>query len=137
MQRRLSLKEHALRLIRGMDLRKEIEIYVTKHAIKAGAIVSCAGCVSEINIRTADGVSEYHEQKDYEIVSLQGTVSMNGCHIHIALSDQSLRTIGGHLKYGCIVNTTAEIVLLELESFTFSREMDEATGYPELMISSQ
>ena len=131
------MKEHAIRLVRGMDLRKEIENYVIKNDIKAGAIVACAGCVSEVNIRIADGISEKKEKRDYEIVSLQGTVSVNGCHIHIVLSDQSLRTIGGHLKHGCIINTTAEIVILELESFIFSREMDNETGYPELKISKK
>lgn len=130
------MKEHALRLTRGMDLKQGIEAYVAQHAIQAGAIISCAGCVSEVCIRVADGVSEYCEQKAYEIVSLQGTVSVNGCHIHIALSDQLLHTIGGHLKPGCIVNTTAEIVILELDSLIFTREMDEMTGYQELQIHS-
>ncbi len=128
------MKEHALRLTRGMDLKLGIEAYVKQHGIQAGALVSCAGCVSEVCLRTADGISEYKEQKDYEIVSLQGTVSVNGCHLHVALSDQSLRTIGGHLKPGCIVNTTAEIIILELDSFVFRREMDGKTGYPELQI---
>ena len=40
----------------------------------------------------------------------------------------------GHLRPGCLVNTTAEIVLAELPDTVFTRERDEATGYEELAI---
>lgn len=33
------------------------------------------------------------------------------------------------------MNTTAEIVLLELGNYTFKREIDNKTGYKELVIS--
>lgn len=33
----------------------------------------------------------------YEIVSLVGTIAVNGPHIHISLSDGTGTTIGGHL----------------------------------------
>jgi hypothetical protein len=46
-----------------------------------------------------------------------------------------LSTIGGHLVEGCLVNTTAEIVILELNNFEFSSKFDEKTGYDELLIN--
>ena len=64
-----------------------------------------------------------------------GTLSLDGCHIHISVSDESLQTYGGHLMPGCLVNTTAEIVILELGSYTFKRVEDDETGYKELMIN--
>ena len=36
---------------------------------------------------------------------------------------------------GCLVNTTAEIVIVELENYCFSREMDKSAGYRELVIN--
>jgi uncharacterized protein len=33
----------------------------------------------------------------FEIVSLVGTIAINGPHIHIALSDGNGTTLGGHL----------------------------------------
>ena len=45
------------------------------------------------------------------------------------------KTIGGHLSDGCIINTTAEIILNELEENTFTREYDESTGYKEIVMS--
>ena len=70
----------------------------------------------------------------FEIVSITGTLSEDGVHIHISVSDELGNTIGGHLKDGCIVNTTAEIVLNIFDNINFRREYDEKTGYGELVI---
>ena len=74
------------------------------------------------------------EHKDYEIVSLMGTISKDDVHLHISLSDENGVTIGGHLKDGTIINSTCEIVILELPNYEFTREFDEHTGYNELVI---
>lgn len=73
-------------------------------------------------------------EEDMEIVSLTGTVSLHGSHLHISLSRRDLSVLGGHLMPGCLVNTTAEIILLELPGLSFTREFDEETGYDELSI---
>jgi hypothetical protein len=39
---------------------------------------------------------------------------------------------GGHLKDGCIVAFTAEIVIGILDDITFRRVPDDATGFDEL-----
>ena len=44
--------------------------------------------------------------------------------------------LGGHLLDGCIVQTTAEIVLAILPEVSFSRRHDTATGYAELVITT-
>lgn len=128
------MKIHALRLTYGMDLRKSIEDYQKKHHIQAGCIVTCVGCVYEVGLRVADGVTIIHQEGHYEIVSLTGTLSPQGVHLHLSLSDEKMNTIGGHLTYGTLVNTTAEIVLMEIDEYEFSREFDESTGYDELTI---
>lgn len=56
----------------------------------------------------------------------------NRVALHLARRDLSV--FGGHLRPGCLVNTTAEIVLAELPDTVFTRERDEATGYEELAI---
>lgn len=129
------MKEHVFRLTRGNDLKLSIEKYCEDNKIQAGAILSCVGCLSEAVIRNASGVKCIKIDKDIEIVSITGTVSQNGCHIHISVSDEELKTYGGHLKDGCIVNTTAEVVIIELGNYKFDRTMDENTGYKELTIS--
>ena len=126
---------HAFRLTKGQDLKKELEKYVENKKIKAGVIVSCIGCLYEAVIRNANGKDCIRINKDLEIVSVTGTFSIDGCHIHIAVSDENLKTYGGHLKEGCLVNTTAEVVIFELEEYEFRREMDNNTGYKEIVIN--
>lgn len=128
------LKTHAFRLTHGMDLKKEIEKYCKAQNIIAGSVLSGVGCVYRACIRNAGGIETIEVNKDLEIVSLMGTISKDGLHLHISLSDENLKTIGGHLKAGCLVNTTAEIILVELEEYEFTRKMDETTGYKELNV---
>ena len=128
------VKAHAFRLIKGQDLKCELENYIKEKDIKAGVIASCVGCLSKAVIRNASGKDCIVINKDVEIVSMTGTFSLDGCHLHISVSDEELTTYGGHLKDGCIVNTTAEVVILELKNYAFNREMDDTTGYKELVI---
>ena len=55
-------------------------------------------------------------------------------HLHLSISDAECRVVGGHLLQGCIVRTTAEIVLAELEGAAFERPHDPLTGFAELSI---
>ncbi len=122
------------RLKRGDDLRGSIMDFCDANDITSGAIVSAVGCVSEVRIRKADGVNEYFEVKDYEIVSLSGTISEDGPHLHISLSDSNLKTIGGHLMLGTKVNTTCELVIMKFNKYRLTRAFDEETGYDELEV---
>ncbi|MBR2808724.1 MAG: DNA-binding protein [Erysipelotrichaceae bacterium] len=130
---------HAFRLTRGQDLRKEIERYCEDHKIEAAVVLSSVGCLSRLKVRLAGGTEYKEYEQDFEIISVNGTLSKDGPHLHISVSglkdDKGNElVIGGHLSEGCIVNTTAEIVLMELEDYSFSREYDKATGYKELVI---
>ncbi len=73
--------------------------------------------------------------KKFEIVSLIGTLSDKKCHLHISLSDGDGKVIGGHLKKGCTIYTTAEIVIGELPGLEFTREPDKSTGFVELIVN--
>jgi predicted DNA-binding protein with PD1-like motif len=57
-----------------------------------------------------------------------GTVSVNGSHLHISISDSTGKTIGGHLMEGCKIYTTAEIVILTCNEFIFKRKMEQSPG---------
>ena len=124
---------NCFRLTKGMDLKKEIEEYTINNKV-SGVILCSVGCLSKLVIRLADGKSIWEKEGMFEIVSVTGTLSEDGVHIHISVSDENGITIGGHLKDGCIVNTTAEVVLKTFEDIKFKREYDETTGYNELVI---
>lgn len=131
------MKEHALRLVYGCDLKAEIESYCVQNQIDTCGIITCVGCVNQLRLRLADGKSVRQWNKQFEIVSLVGTVSNGKSHIHFSGSDIEGRCIGGHLLEGTLVNTTAEIILAELETISFVREFDETTGYDELVIRAR
>lgn len=129
------MKVYAVRLTEGMDLKVEIEKIAVAEQIQAGVILSSVGCISKARFRVADGISIREIKKNLEILSLNGTISPKGVHIHISCSDSDGISFGGHLVEGNIVNTTCELVIGILESYKFDRKMDRHTGYEELTLS--
>ena len=124
---------HCIRLKRGEDLMESIRRVCAEKNIRAGVVLSGVGCILKGRIRDASGANIREIPEHCEIVSLNGTVSVERCHIHIALSKEDLSTIGGHLCPGCIVNTTCELVLMELPCIAYGVEEDPETGYDELI----
>ena len=127
------LRCHSLRLRRGADLMGSIKALCREKHIAAGVVLSAVGCISEGRVRDASGVTVRQITEHCEIVSLNGTVSRERCHLHIALSKEDLSTIGGHLCEGCIVNTTCELVIAEIPGTVIEKEFDDETGYDELV----
>ena len=130
------MKTHVFRLRRGSDLLKALQEYARTRRIAAGTVVSGVGCVTRARVRDASGVTVRELNEPLELVSLMGTLSTARTHLHIALAREDLTVLGGHLMEGCIVNTTAEVVLLELDGVRFGAEWDGETGYDELAIVS-
>lgn len=125
---------HALRLHPGDDLRASLVAWREEHDVAAAAIVSCAGSLTTASLRFADQPEAVALPGPWEIVSLSGTLSPDGPHLHLAVSDSAGRTVGGHLGAGSRVYTTAEIVIAELPDLSFHRVTDPATTWPELQI---
>lgn len=126
---------HAFRLLPGQDLKKSIDSFVTSKHIQAGWIATCVGSLTEYNIRFANQEKGYGDKGHFEIVSLVGTLSVNGSHIHLSISDSTGKTMGGHLLEGCKIYTTAEIVIGESGEHIFSREKDGSTPWNELKVT--
>ena len=124
---------YCFRLTKGMDLKREIEEY-SIHNKLSGVILSAVGCLEQVTIRLADGHTVITKKGMFEIVSTTGTLSEDGVHIHISVADQYGNVIGGHLKDGCIVSLTAEVVLDLFDDVKFKREFDDSTGYEELVV---
>ncbi len=125
------------RLRRGDDLLGSIEKIAKEEHLRLAVVLSGVGCISRGRVRDASGVTLRSIDEPCEIVSLNGTVSDKRCHLHIALSREDLSTVGGHLVEGCIVNTTCELVLLELEGWDCSVEQDDETGYDEIVFERE
>ena len=128
---------HAFRLKPGQDLKQSIDSFVKAKNIQAGWIATCVGSLTEYNIRFANQEKGYSDKGHFEIVSLVGTLSVNGSHVHLSISDSTGKTIGGHLLEGCKVYTTAEIVISEAADLIFTREKDGSTPWEELQIKKK
>jgi len=128
---------HAFRLKPGQDLKKEIDAFVQKEKIEAGWIMTCVGSLTQWNIRFANQPEGAKDTGHFEIVSLVGTVSTNGSHLHLSISDSTGKTIGGHLLDENIIYTTAEIVIGEGKQLIFTREKDGSTPWEELQVKKK
>jgi len=127
-------RHHVVRLHPGDDLRGSIENTLAACKIDAGWIISCVGSLRRYCLRFANEQAPATRNGYFEIISLAGTVSRNGSHLHIAVADNTGATIGGHLLHGCTIYTTAEIVLAQSGTYVFKREPDPDSGFKELWI---
>jgi hypothetical protein len=127
----------AMRLTPGADLRRSLRAECSHRHVDAACIISCVGSLRQAMIRFADQPEGTLIAQKLEIISLSGTLSQQGAHLHIAVSDNLGQIRGGHLMAGALVYTTAEIVVGVIPDLIFDRQIDLVTGFKELQISSQ
>lgn len=121
-----------IRLEPGADLRRSLE----EAATVAGAstfVVSGIGSLHGSTLRMAGEQAETQLSGPFEILCLSGTVSPDGAHLHMAISNSQGVVTGGHVCYGNAVRTTAEVLLVNLQEWVLGRELDEATGFKEMV----
>ena len=129
------MRPYTFRLRPGQDLFDSIEEFVGREKIEAGCVLSGVGSLTHATLRLANRESFNEYEGHFEIVSMTGTVSLHGSHLHISISDGDGVTIGGHLVSGCRVYTTAEIVLAAFDDVIYRRELFENdSGYEELAV---
>lgn len=122
-----------MRLPPGADLRKALEEAVAARSGPA-FLISGIGSLVEARLRLAGAGEPDTVAGDLEMLTLSGTVADNGSHLHMSVADPAGRVIGGHVAYGCIVRTTAEVLLVLLPGWSLTRELDPATGFRELVV---
>ncbi|WLI89313.1 DNA-binding protein [Massilia sp. R2A-15] len=121
-----------LRLLPGEDLRAALEAQMAGNA--AAFVLQGIGSLSVAQLRFAGADQATELRGDLEILTLAGSLAPDGAHLHMSVSDAQGRVIGGHVAAGCIVRTTAEVLLAVLPDHAFSREPDAISGFRELRI---
>lgn len=129
-----NLSIYALRLFPQDDLKTSLFRFTQENKLSAGFVITCVGSLIQAKLRLANAKMATHYEGEMEIVSLVGTLCSEGVHLHISLADKEGTTFGGHLMDGCIIHTTAEIVLGNAHRYKFSREHDSNTNYKELVV---
>jgi predicted DNA-binding protein with PD1-like motif len=123
-----------VRLLPGDDLRAALQAAVAARGFSAAFVLAGIGSLRPARVRLAGAESPLQLDGDLELLSLSGTIAANGVHLHLSVADADGRVIGGHAATGCIVRTTAEVLLALLPGWDFVREADVSTGWSELVV---
>jgi predicted DNA-binding protein with PD1-like motif len=133
-ENRPPLQPFPLRLLPGDDLRLALEGQVAALGLTAAFVLSGVGSLRPARIRLAGAASMLDIDADLELLTLSGTIGTSVSHLHLSVSDRDGRVFGGHVAYGCIVRSTAEVLLALLPGWDFSRAPDSGTGWSELVV---
>lgn len=127
-----------LRLTPGEDLCSALTAAFaqlqTEQNAQAACIISAVGSLSRAVLRYAAEPGGTVLAEALELITLSGTLSADGAHLHASVADARGAVRGGHVMPGCIVRTTAEIVLAPLPGWEFTRAQDAQTGFKELVV---
>jgi predicted DNA-binding protein with PD1-like motif len=126
-----------IRLSPGADLRRALEATLAERGLHAAFVVAGIGSLVCAKLRYASETDPVSLDGPLELLGLSGSLATEGAHLHMAVSDASGRVSGGHVSYGSIVRTTAEILVAVLPAWSFAREYDAASGFRELVIRRQ
>jgi len=119
-----------LRLNPGDDLRGALEATGL-----TGFVIAGIGSLAHAQLRMAGEPVATRIAGPLEILTLSGSLTPDGAHLHASVSDASGRVLGGHVCAGCEVRTTAELLIAPLPTGSLSRAFDARTGHAELRIA--
>lgn len=123
-----------LRLSPGVDPIESLLDACKENGWTAAFVVSGVGSLASARLRFAAQPEPSDIAGPLELVSLSGTLSLDGPHLHAAVADAQGNVFGGHLRPGSKVRTTAEILVTVLPDVVFRRRADPRTGYRELIV---
>lgn len=123
-----------LRLSPGVDPLESLLDACKENGWTAAFVVSGIGSLANACLRFAAQPEPAEIAGPLELVSLSGTLSLDGPHLHACVSDEQGNVFGGHLRPGSKVRTTAEILVTVLPDVVFRRRADPRTGHRELII---
>ncbi|MEN9211513.1 MAG: bifunctional UDP-N-acetylglucosamine diphosphorylase/glucosamine-1-phosphate N-acetyltransferase GlmU [Thermostichus sp. DG_1_6_bins_120] len=108
-----SLKIYPLRLSPGQDLWQELEHFAQQQPLQAGFVLNAIGSLSQATLRLAGQSADHLLDEDLEILALNGSLCPDGLRLYLSVADSQGRVWGGHLRPGCLIQSTAEIVLAD------------------------
>lgn len=126
-----------LRLQPGADLRRALEETISQHGSSAAFVLAGVGSLRQARLRLAGKDQPDTLDGNLEILTLAGTVSRDGAHLHASVADEHGKVTGGHVSYECVVRTTAEVLVVLLSGWSFTREVDPGTGFAELVVCGE
>src|SRR6202012_3890727 len=110
-EREPDMQAYPLRLSPRDDVRTAIEDALRERKLQAGFVIQGIGSLEVAALRFAGADTPTEIRGDLEILTLAGSVSPDGAHLHMSIADARGNVSGGHVARGCTVRTTAELLL--------------------------
>ena len=103
-----------LKLAPGSDLRLSLEELAQRDGI-SGFVLGVVGNLTKASFQCPGQAEPTVLEGDLEVISLNGTFSPEGVHLHLSLSDGACQVWGGHLEPGTIVQKGVDLLIGVLE----------------------
>ena len=104
-----------LKLLPGSDLRQSVE-RISREENASGFVLGVVGNLEKASFQCPGKSSPSLLEGNLEIITLNGTFSPEGVHLHLSLSDGDCQVWGGHLEPGTLINKEADILLAVIEN---------------------
>ncbi|MGB5240137.1 MAG: PPC domain-containing DNA-binding protein, partial [Prochlorococcaceae cyanobacterium] len=99
-----------LHLEPGSDLRRSLE-QLAQEQNASGFVLGVVGNLAQAAFQCPGKIAPTVLRGELEIITLQGTLSPEGVHLHLSLSDGECRVWGGHLEPGSRVLKGADLLV--------------------------
>jgi predicted DNA-binding protein with PD1-like motif/glutaredoxin len=94
----------------GSDLRYSLEQLAANQQV-SGFVLGVVGNLAQAAFQCPGQAEPTVVRGDLEIITLNGTLSPQGVHLHLSLSDGSCQVWGGHLEHGSLVLKGADLLV--------------------------
>ena len=123
-----------LKLAPGSDLRLSIEQLAAEQSL-SGFVLGIVGNLSRAAFQCPGQESPRVLEGDLEVITLNGTFSPEGVHLHLSLSDGACQVWGGHLEPGTLVQKGADLLLGLPEAVVSTTKTPALTAEPRFEIA--
>ena len=125
-----------LHLEAGSDVRRSLEQLALEHNA-GGFVLSVVGNLSQAAFACPGKSAPTVLAGELEIITLQGTISPDGVHLHLSFSDASCQVWGGHLEHGTLVFRGADLLVGLLNTGTIPSPTASTSSEPRVEIAGR
>ena len=123
-----------LKLAPGSDLRLSLEELAQRDGI-SGFVLGVVGNLTKASFQCPGQAEPTVLEGDLEVITLNGTFSPEGVHLHLSLSDGACQVWGGHLEPGTIVQKGVDLLIGVLEQREGRPACQTAAATPRIEIA--
>lgn len=123
-----------LKFAPGSDLRLSLEELAQRDGI-SGFVLGVVGNLTKASFQCPGQAEPTVLEGDLEVITLNGTFSPEGVHLHLSLSDGACQVWGGHLEPGTIVQKGVDLLIGVLEQREGRPARQTAAAAPRIEIA--